>query len=627
MMRESSGGNGEKPEYGYAGKILRVDLTKGESTADTPDGSFLRKYVGGATLGIRYIFDEVPPGVEWSDPENRLFIGTGPLGGTSVGGSGTVSIATKGALTNGMASTQANGFFGAFLRFSGFDGIILQGAAPDWVYLYIHDDKVELRDATHLVGKNTLEVDGLIKEELKKKERETSVLCIGPAGENLVKFACICTDKGHMAGHNGVGAVMGSKKLKAIAVDRGKSATPLKDKAALSQQAKKILANTRSDKFLDMTLRDGTVGGVVMSTKAGFIPVKNYTTTIHSIAPEKLEKYSTEYIRTTFKAKPTPCWACTATHCHMMEMPEGKYAGRVFEEPEYEAMAAFSSLIGVDDVNMTVVLASEADRLGMDANETGYLIAWVMECYEKRVLTKENTDGLEMTWGNGEAAMAMLNKIANRQGFGNVLAEGVMRAAQHVGGEAPKMAVHTMKGNTVRGHDHRVQWLELFDTSVSNVGTIETHKGAPYKRLGLPETYDNLDPDIISTVEGKIKGAMIFEDSLTTCRFQTSCSIDLLAEAVNMATGWDLDFDEAMTIGKRAVNLARVFNIRHGIGPELDAPSMRYGSTPLDGAGAGRGIMPHWDKMLANYYNLMGWDKNGHPLPETLKNLGLGDIL
>jgi aldehyde:ferredoxin oxidoreductase len=627
MMRGNSSGNGTQPECGYAGKILRVDLTKGENTADTLDEAFLRKYVGGATLGIRYIFDEVPPGVEWSDPENRLFIGTGPLGGTSVGGSGTVSIATKGALTNGMASSQANGFFGAFLRFSGFDGIILQGAAPDWVYLYIHDGKAELRDATRLVGKDTLEVDRIIKEELKKKERETSVLCIGPAGENLVKFACICVDKGHMAGHNGVGAVMGSKKLRAIAVDRGKSAIPLKDKAALSQQAKKILANTRSDKFLDMTLKEGTVGGVVIATKAGFIPVKNYTTTIHSIDPEKLEKYSTEYIRTTFKAKPTPCWACTATHCHMMEITEGKYAGRVFEEPEYEGMAAFSSLVGVDDVNMTVLLASEVDRLGIDANETGYLIAWVMECYEKRVLTKEDTDGLEMTWGNGEATMAMLNKIADRQGFGNVLAEGVMRAAQHVGGEAPKMAVHTMKGNTVRGHDHRVQWLELFDTSVSNLGTLETHKGAPYKMLGLPETYDNLDPDIISTVEAKIKGAMVFEDSMATCRFQTSCSIDLLCQAVNMATGWDMDFDEAMAVGKRAVNLARVFNLRHGIGTELDAPSMRYGSTPLDGAGAGRGIMPHWDKMLSNYYNLMGWDKNGHPLPETLRNLGLGDII
>jgi aldehyde:ferredoxin oxidoreductase len=627
VNRKNSNSHGTQPLHGYANGILRVDLTKGDTTVELLDEAFLRKYIGGATLGIKFLFDEVPPGVAWNDPENRLFLGSGPLSGTRIGGSGSIAIVTKGALTNGMASSQANGFFGAFLRFSGFDGIVLQGAAPNWVYLYIHDGMAEIRDATHLVGKNTFEVDSIIKEELQKKERETSVLCIGPAGENLVRFACICTDLGHMAGHNGVGAVMGSKKLKAIAVDRGSRVVPLKDKEALSEQAKKILANTRADKFLDMTLNEGTVGGVVIATNAGFIPVKNYTTSIHAINPDKLDKYTSQNIRSKFKAKPAPCWACSATHCHMMEITEGKYAGRIIEEPEYEAMAAFSSLVGIDDVAMSVVLASEVDRLGIDVNETGYLTSWLMECYEKRILTKEDTDGLEMTWGNGEAVMTMLNKIANRQGFGNVLAEGVMRAAQHVGKGATNMAVHTMKGNTVRGHDHRVQWLELFDTCVSNLGTLETHKGAPYKQLGLPETYDNLDPDVISTVEAKIKGAMIFEDSMVTCRFQTSCAVDLLCQAVNMVTGWNMDFQEGMTVGKRAVNLARVFNLRHGISAELDRPSMRYGSTPLDGIAAGRGIMPHWDNMLRNYYKLMGWDEKGQPLPETLRSLGLEDII
>lgn len=170
--------------FGYAGRILRVDLTEGVATTDTPDEAFLRKYIGGATLGIKYLYDEVPPGVEWSDPDNRLFLGSGPLGGTRVGGSGSIAVVTKGPLTNGIASSQANGFFGAYLRFSGFDGIILQGAAPNWVYLYIHDDNAEIRDATHLVGKDTLEVDHIIKQELKKKEREVSVLSIGPAGRN-----------------------------------------------------------------------------------------------------------------------------------------------------------------------------------------------------------------------------------------------------------------------------------------------------------------------------------------------------------------------------------------------------------------------------------------------------------
>jgi aldehyde:ferredoxin oxidoreductase len=310
-----------------------------------------------------------------------------------------------------------------------------------------------------------------------------------------------------------------------------------------------------------------------------------------------------------------------------MEVTEGKYAGRIFEEPEYEGMAAFSSLVGIDDVTTTVVLASEVDRLGVDINEAGWVIAWVIECYEKRILTKDQTDGLEMTWGNGEAIMAMLNKIAKREGFGNILAEGVMRAAQHVGGEAQNLAVHSMKGNTPRGHDHRTIWLELFDTCVSNVGTIESHGGVPAKLVGLPEVYDRFDPEMISTVEAKVKGGMTFEDSLVTCRFNTGTALDLLCQAVNAATGWDIDAQEALSIGKRAVNLARAFNLQQGIGAELDAPSKRYGSTPLDGFCTGVGIMPHWDKMLQNYYNLMGWDENGKPLPETLKSLGLDSVI
>jgi aldehyde:ferredoxin oxidoreductase len=233
-----------------------------------------------------------------------------------------------------------------------------------------------------------------------------------------------------------------------------------------------------------------------------------------------------------------------------------------------------------------------------------------------------------MTWGNSEAIMALLKKIANRQGFGDILAEGVMRAARRIGGEAPSLAIHTLKGNTPRSHDHRAMWLELFDTCVSNTGTLETHSKAPNKLLGLPEAYDTFDPQVISTVEAKIKGAMIFDDSLVACRFQTATALELLCQAINAATGWDMDFQEAMLVGRRAVNLARVFNLRRGIGAELDAPSARYGSTPHDGIAAGRGIVAHWDEMLRNYYQLMGWDeKTGKPLPETLSNLGLDFVI
>jgi aldehyde:ferredoxin oxidoreductase len=435
-------------------------------------------------------------------------------------------------------------------------------------------------------------------------------------------------DRGHMAAHNGIGAVIGSKKLKAIVIERSYNTIPIKDTETIKSTAQMMLANVQADKMGGLTLREGTVGMVLIGTATGTVPVKNYTTNIHIIDPEKLQAYSSPNIRSNFKAKPDPCWACSATHCNKMEMTEGKYAGRKFEEPEFEGMSAFSALVGISDMPLTVLLASEADRLGMDVNETGWVISWTIECFEKKIISTQDTDGLEMRWGSGEAIMSMLNKIAYREGFGNILAEGVMRASQMVGRESSKMAIYTLKGNTPRSHDHRVVWFELFDTCVSNLGTLEAHQQVPFKLLGLPDKFDKFDPIAVSSLVAKGKGAMVFEDSLVACRFNTSAQLDLDCQAVNAATGWNMDVKEAMAIGKRAVNLARAFNLRHGIGPEVDAPSTRYGSTPLDGQLAGQGIMPHWDKMIHNYYNLMGWDEQtSKPLPETLKQLGLDFVI
>jgi aldehyde:ferredoxin oxidoreductase len=476
---------------------------------------------------------------------------------------------------------------------------------------------------------NNFEVDAALKKELDKKEHEISVLSIGPAGENLVKFACLFNDLGHIAAHNGVGAVMGSKKLKAIVVERGKHPIQLYNKEALARAAKDLLDNVLSTGFGRLTHAEGTVGLIPMSSKAmHVVPVKNYTTNNNFMTDAVLEDFTTKSVRARFRARPEPCWACRAKHCHMMEITEGKYAGRIFEEPEYEGMAACSTVVGVEDITMTVVLASEIDRLGLDTNEAGWVMGFAIECYEKGILTKKDTDGLELTWGNGEALMALLNKIAHREGIGNILAEGVMRAAQKIGGQARELAIHTAKGNTPRGHDHRANWWEMFDTIVSNTGTLEAHGGVPFKALGLNPQYDKFDPEAVSTLVAKGKGAMIFEDSMYTCRYNTSTAIDLLCQAVNAATGWNLDVAEALTIGKRAVNLARVFNIRHGVPSELDTPSIRYGSTLTDGPFAGKGIMPHLDMMLRNYYHNMGWDeKTGKPLPQTLTDLGLDFVI
>ncbi|MBF8267043.1 MAG: hypothetical protein HW388_551 [Dehalococcoidia bacterium] len=613
---------------GYAGKLLRVDMTT-ERVWDEPlDEATLRAYVGGTGLGVKILYEEVPPGVQWSDPENRLILATGPLGGTSMGGSGSFSVITKGALTNGAATTQANGFFGAFLRFCGYEAIVVQGAASRWLYLHVHEGGAELLDASALLGKDTWETDDAIKAELGKSEHGMSVFGIGPAGENLVRFAAIAGDKGHAAGHNGTGAVMGSKKLKAIAIDRSRRRVAVHDSKRLLDVSRRLLDSVKGGSTPSDIYSWGTLAMLTRFAGAGTLPTKNYTTNTYIISPEDLEKYGAQYIREHFEAKPNPCWACQLHHCHVMRITEGPYQGEIVEEPEYEGFAAWGPVTGQTQVASTMTISNDVERLGFETNECSWLVSMVMECYEKGIINREDTDGLEMNWGNADATRALLRKIAYREGFGNTLAEGTMRAARLIGGEAPNLAIHTMKGNSPRGHDHRLRWYELFDTSVSSTGTIEAGGGGNRTRFGLPEQGSPFDPTDVVATTAKVKGSMQFQDSLGVCFFNTRSDLTLLCEAVSAATGWDFTWDEAMQVGRRSVNLLKAFNLRHGIGPELDRPSPRYGSTPVDGPAQGVGIMPHWDQMVRDYYQQMGWDvETSRPLPETLRSLGLEGVV
>ena len=623
----------EKQET-YGGKYLRVDLTDGRIWSDRLDGETYRKHVGGTGYGAKVLYEEVPPGVEWSDPENRLIVASGPLGGTRINGSGTVSVITRGPLTDGAATSQANGFLGAYMRSSGFDGVIVQGAAERLSYLYIHEGNAELRDAGHLAGVDTWEMIDLLSEELDVDERRLSVFGIGPAGENLARFAAFVGDRGHVAGHNGTGAAMGSKRLKAIVAQRASGAVPVHDREALTEVAETLLHHIVDDPVArEGVYRWGTLRALARSTRegSGTLPVKNYTTDLYIISPEELERWDGPYLQENYVSGRHNCWACRFQHCAMFTIPEGPYKGFVGEEPEYEQFAAFGPLIGNTDVDAAIVLSNECDRLGFENNEMGWLLGWVMECYEKGILTRERLDGLDMTWGNVESVRALMRKIAHREGIGDLLAEGVMRAAREIGGEATNFAIHTMKGNTPRGHDHRARWTEMFDTATSNTGTMETGPTAimpqdALQAIGVQRPPDMFSGEEISTFNAKTKGAMIFEDSLGVCRFNTRTDVPYLAKAVNAVTGWDMDAQEAMRVGRRAVNLLRAFNIRHGIAPDLDAPSTRYGSMPLDGPAVGVSIRPVWDEMLANYYRHLGWDEQGVPTRETLEQLGIGYV-
>ena len=607
------------PEEQYTLRILRLELPSGKVTEELIDAETTRKYVGGTGLATKYLWEEVPAGVDWSDPENRITFFTGPLAGTRVCGSGTFSVTTKGACTNMCGTSQANGFLGAFMRQNGIDGIIVQGAADKWVRLHIQDNEVQVLDAQDLLGLDTWETEEAVQ---KATSVRCSVFSIGPAGERLARFSAIVGDRGHVAAHNGVGAVMGSKKIKAISVAKGEMKPRVIDAERLVENAKKLAAFTKE---VDQGLvKFGTNAGLAPLTAMGAVPMMNYRT---NVFPED-NKYVPEYMRSHFKAKPSSCWACSVAHCRIMEVTEGKYAGFVGEEPEYEGTAEMGPLIGIKEPGETVYLCNLVDRLGFDINESGYLIAWIMECYEKGYLTKDDLDGVEMNWGDSEAVAAMLKKIAYRDGCGDFFADGVKRCAEKLGGEARDSAVYTLKGASPRGHDHRGHWSEFIDTCLSNTGTVETsgHMFTP-PNLGLERVKDRFDPIAMSTMNALLNGGRNLEDSLGICRLCTP-SLAMALECINAVTGWEWTVEDAREMGLRIVNLMRMFNFRHGLSKEMEAPSARYSSTPVDGPAAGHGIREHWDAIRDNYYEQMGWDvETGKPLPETLRKFGLEEIV
>ena len=610
--------------YGSTGKILRVDLSQGKVWDEEVDEATLRKYLGGTGLGVKYLTEEVDPKLEWSDPKNIFFLGSGPLGGVRIPGCASISVVTRGALTNGLTSTQANGNFGAYLKWCGYDAILVQGASSSWKYLYLHDGAAELKDASHLVGKDTWQTEDAIKEELGYKERTMSVFCIGPAGENMVRFAGIFGDRGHAAAHNGVGAVLGSKKLKAFAAARVPSKLQFVDPEKLGELAKKTTEGAKAFGG-GAVFNWGTSRVISGAETAGWLPVKNYLTNLFP----KHADFMGDRIRPLFESTNYPCYACASHHYELMKVTEGPYAGFFGKEPEYEQWASWGPQIYQEDPGAAVMLSNEVDRLGMDTNEASWVVGWVMECYEKGALKKEDLDGLEMTWGNVEATRALLQNIAHRRGYGNTLAEGVKRAAEKLGGEAVNWAIFTGKGNSPRGHDHRGRWVEMVDTCISDTGTIQTQMLVKNKKLwDMPDPMDIFDPEQIVTAEANSTGSMIVSDSLVQCWFTSFNDTETQTEALNAATGWNMSLEEVMKVGRRVVNMMRVYNLKVGLTPDLEKPSPRYFSQPVDGPNKEKTIAHHFEKMLDKYYQLMGWDrKTGMPLPETLKELGLEHLI
>lgn len=613
----------EQVTGGYAGKILRIDLTTERVWTETLTAEESRRYVGAVGIGSKILWEEVPSEVSWDHPENRIILASGPLAGTPIWGTGSLTVMTRGAMTNGAVVTNAQGFYGANLKYSGYDALVLQGQANRWVYIYINDDVVELRDASHLLGKDTWETQEVLQAEYGLSGHQMSVYGIGPAGENVVRWAIIAGDYGHVASKNGVGAVLGKKKVKCVAIVRGTHGVRVHDPAGLFQAADIISHELKNDATTSGLYNFGTLNGVYGGASTGMLPTKNYTTNIFP-EPERLDEWQAQSMRAQFPHRGHQCNGCGMQHCHINVVPSGKFKGTLIDEAEYEGLSGCGPQIGCMDPLAVQVLNTQVDKAGVDVNEFGWVVGWVMECYEKGYITKEQLGGLELKWGDAEAANKLLQMIANREGFGDVLAEGVKRAAEYVGGEALDCAVFIHKGVSPRGHDHRSRWAEMLEGSVSSTGTIETGPPVHPEEHGLPASINGFDAKEVGYMTGVMLGRRHFEDSLGTCIFTTRTYLSMVCTALNAVTGWDYTKEEAMAFGKRCSVLLRLFNLRSGIGMDQERPSERYWSTPVDGPAAGQSAKENWETLTSTYYETVGWDREtGKPFPETMRNLGL----
>jgi len=611
------------PPGAYAGKLLRVDLTRKKCWAEPWSPEDMREQLGGVGLGAMILYRETARGkgnASWDHPDNRLILATGPLAGLPVWGTGALTVITIGAGTNGPTSTQANGFFGANLKYCGYDAIVIQGQSKDWVYLYINDDVLELRDARPLLGKDTWETQDALNLELGLSGHQLSVYSIGVAGEKCVRFAAIQGDYGHVASKNGVGAVMGKKRLKAVAIVKGTKALRAADYRGVVQAADDIAHDLRTDPSAKSLYEYGTLPGVVNLHKLGALPIKNYTTNVTDV---DMSQWEAPKLREGFDHRGHQCNACGMHHCHMQVIRSGDFKGKIVDEPEYEGWSGAGWAIGATDQAGITWLNTQLDRACLDVNEFGWMCGWVMECQERGLITDKQL-GFRLGWGDIKGADRLIQMISRREGLGDILAEGVKRAAEKLGGEAKAAAIYTEIGAAPRGHDHRARWDEMLDTCTGSTGTLESGVPVHVAELGLPTRINPFNGAEVANQVVGIRGRRHFEDSLGICIFTGRTRLENLCRALGAATGWYYTVPEAMRFGRRTAAILRAVRLRCGIGPEVEKPSARYGSTPHDGPAKGQAIGAQWDAMIDTWYAGVGYDrKTGKPLPQTLRDLGL----
>ncbi len=615
---------------GLWGKILRVNLATSDISEEAIPEDWIEKFYGGRGLAARYLLEEVPKGADPLGPENKLIFMTGPLTGTPSPSAGRYTVVSKSPLTGIFGESNAGGYWAPSMKGNGFDGIIFEDISPDPVYLVMDEGEIELRDAEHLWGKNVWETTEILHDEVGE---DFEVSCIGVAGENLVKYAAILNNDHRAAGRCGMGTVMGSKRLKAIVV-RGTKVTPIGDKEAFTESEAKHY-ELLNDSFIKIAMEGyGTSMALDIMNIRGCLPVKNWQETY--MDQEDVEKIGGIALAEKILIDRKACYACPIKCGRVVEIKNEKFPFTgVGEGPEYETLAAFGAMALIKDVEAVACMHNLCDDNGLDTISCGGTIAFAMECYEKGILTKADTDGLELTWGNIDVTFELIPKIAKREGFGDMLAEGTRIMSQKLGQGSEKFAMN-VKGLELPGYEGRaakIMGLAYATGSrggchVMSCAHLPTMMDVPFLVIKDSTIVDPMkaDPDEVHILKEMEDACSVF-DSSGACKFMgNASSYEEWIQAIKNVTGRPFDFEEYEKLGERSYTLERVFNVREGITRADDTLPPRLLEEPIPG-GPAEGEVAVVDPLLDRYYELRGWDNNGIPTPEKLKEMGLEDII
>ncbi len=602
----------------YTGKLLRVNLSTGATAVEPIPEQVIRDFIGPRGIGLKYLYHELKPGIDPLGPENKLFLGTGVLSGTSGQGFNRWLVTTKSPASGAWSKSSCGADFGARLKIAGLDAIIIEGKAEKPCYIYIEDQKAEILDAAELWGLNTEETQQRLQQWHGPK---AITACIGPAGEKLGKYAAIVSHR-RTAGRCGTGAVMGSKNLKAVTVNASGTAVP-HDLKAFNEVMRELIAIYIAHPRRKMLAEFGVASSVLKYGRdMQFSPVRNFTRgrldDIEKIGAPELNR---------FKTGNYGCYGCMTRCGQIRRVTEGPYAGFQTEGPEYETVFSFGTVLCNTDPASIVAMDALCDLLGIDTISAGVCIAFACELFEKGIISTKDTDGLDLTWGNHPAFVQLVEKIGKREGFGELLGEGVKRAAEQIGNGAEKYAMH-VKGLEVPGYEPRSVKGYGLSYAVSTIGA-QHNWGRPFDEL--TRTRDPLADEGHGEYIFAVAKRQVMFDNLLECVFGNS---GLTTEARNQllvaATGFEEFGDPAYVVdrvGERVLCLERAFNIREGFSRKDDILPERFLTEPLEDAGLATGeIIRNLDGLVDEFYDVSGYTRDGIPTPQKLKELGLEKV-